>query len=109
MRVLSTAHGSLPLPVFLPDATRGVVRALDAADLEACGISGLVVNTLHLANHPGATVIDRSGGLHRFMGWHRPIVSDSGGFQVFSLARESVELARVSSRGLQYRRQKKDD
>jgi queuine tRNA-ribosyltransferase len=109
MQSFSTVHGPLPLPAFLPDATRAVVRALDAADLEACGVAALVVNTLHLANHPGATVVARAGGLHRFMGWNGPIVSDSGGFQVFSLARESADLVRVTSDGLHYRRHKKDD
>jgi queuine tRNA-ribosyltransferase len=109
MGVLPTAHGPLPLPAFLPDGTRAVVRALDAGDLEACGVVGLVVNTLHLANHPGGTVVAQAGGVHRFMGWRGPIVSDSGGFQVFSLARESADLVRVTSDGLQYRRHKKDD
>jgi len=109
MRSLPTAHGPLPLPAFLPDATRAVVRALDCSDLDSCGVAGLVVNTLHLANHPGATVVARAGGVHRFMGWRGPIVSDSGGFQVFSLARESADLVRVTRDGLQYRRHKKDD
>lgn len=109
MRTLSTAHGPLALPAFLPDGTRAVVRALDATDLDACGVQGLVVNTLHLAKHPGATVVARAGGVHRFMGWPGPIVSDSGGFQVFSLARESADLVHVTSHGMHYRRHKKDD
>src|SRR5437870_4397969 len=108
-RELITTHGPLALPAFLPDATRATVRALDAADLEACGVKGLVVNTLHLSQKPGATVVERAGGLHRFMGWQRPILSDSGGFQVFSLARESCELVRVTNHGVQFRRHKADD
>jgi queuine tRNA-ribosyltransferase len=109
MNGLPTCHGDLALPAFLPDATRAVVRTLDAGDLVACGVDALVVNTLHLSNHPGASVIARVGGVHRFMGWEGPIVSDSGGFQVLSLARESADLVSVTKRGLMYRRHKRDD
>jgi queuine tRNA-ribosyltransferase len=108
-RTLLTAHGQLALPSFLPDATRGGIRALDSSDVERCGVRALVVNTLHLSNHPGTSVINRIGGVHRFMGWNGPVVSDSGGFQVFSLAKESADLVTVSNRGLLYRRQKRDE
>jgi queuine tRNA-ribosyltransferase len=108
-QTLLTTHGPLPLPAFLPDATRGVVRCLDATDLAACHVAGLVVNTLHLSHHPGTTVVARVGGIHRYMGWSGPVVSDSGGFQVFSLAQQSSDLVRVTNRGMQYRREPRDD
>ena len=75
------------------------VRCLDAADLVACEIPGLVVNSLHLSSHPGTSLVERLGGIHRFMGWDRPVASDSGGFQVLSLARESDELVSVANKG----------
>ncbi len=103
MRALATTHGRLRLPAFLPDATRGVVRALDSADLAACGVDGLMVNTLHLSSHPGATIVSAMGGIHRFMQWPGPIASDSGGYQVFSLIHESANLGSVSRNGFTYR------
>jgi len=105
---LQTKHGRLPLPAFLPDATKGVVRTLDSVDLEAVGVSGIVVNTFHLGVHPGATLVKRVGGVHRFVGWRGPIVSDSGGFQVYSLAKENSDWVSVSKKGLQYRRHRGD-
>ena len=100
---LDTAHGSLAFPAFLPDATRGVVRALDADGVVACGITGLMVNTLHLSSRPGATVVKQMGGIHSFMGWDKPVMSDSGGFQVFSLIAENPKSGRVSKDGFVYR------
>jgi len=99
---LATAHGDLPLPAFLPDATRGLVRTLDADDVAAAGIQALMVNVLHLSSHPGASIVESLGGIHRFMGWQRPVASDSGGFQVLSLIDESG-LGSVSRRGFTYR------
>lgn len=86
---LETRRGTLPLPVFMPDATRAVVRSLDAADLPAAGVEALVVNSFHLMRSPGARLIKAAGGVHRFMGWDGPVLSDSGGFQVFSLIRQN--------------------
>lgn len=88
-RQIMTAHGALRLPVFLPDATRAGVRALDAADLRTAGVEGVVVNSFHLTRAPGAGLIKRAGGVHRFMAWDGPVVSDSGGFQVYSLIRQN--------------------
>jgi queuine tRNA-ribosyltransferase len=102
-RALSTAHGPLALPAFLPDATRAVVRGLDSADLLATGVQGLVVNVFHLQSHPGVTVVAGAGGVHGFMGWPRPVLSDSGGFQVFSLLAQSPGLGSVTKRGFTYR------
>ncbi len=100
---MRTAHGDLPLPVFLPDATRAVVRAVDAADLEGAGIRGLMVNALHVAHRPGASVVEAAGGLHRFMGWRGPVFTDSGGYQAYSLTRENKALGSVSDEGFTYR------
>lgn len=100
---LATPHGRIPLPTFLPDATRAVVKSVDAADLEACGVCALMMNALHLAVQPGAGAVARLGGLHGFAGWRRPIVTDSGGFQIFSLLRENSRYGSVSSKGFVYR------
>jgi queuine tRNA-ribosyltransferase len=104
---LATTHGPLPLPAFLPDATRAVVKALDADDLVACGVEALMVNALHLAGSPGVSRIEALGGAHAFMGWRGPIASDSGGFQAFSMiggkamgAAVAPDAAGVSDEGL---------
>ena len=107
VKYFETTHGVLKLPAFLPDATRGVVRALDADGLHGCGISGLMVNTLHLSSHPGTTVVEQLGGIHSFMGWDGPVMSDSGGFQVFSLIAENAKAGRVSKDGFAYRLDRK--
>jgi queuine tRNA-ribosyltransferase len=86
---LATAHGDIPLPAFLPDATRAGVRAVDAGDLRAAGVPAAVVNSFHLMRAPGARLIKQAGGVHAFMGWDGPLVSDSGGFQVYSLIRQN--------------------
>ena len=84
-RILDLPHGRLQLPVFLPDATMGVVRSVDATDLVGCKVQALVMNTFHLAQHPGSSTIQALGGLHKMCGWQGPIVTDSGGFQAYSL------------------------
>ena len=103
MRILNTPHGELSLPMFLPDATRGVVRTLSSEDLETSGVEALMVNILHLTSHPGVSVARSFGGLHRFMSWFHPIVSDSGGFQLFSLIDANPKNGTISSRGFSYR------
>jgi len=103
MKVLATAHGDLPLPAFLPDATRGVLRLLDTEDVRRCGMDAVMVNTLHLSSHPGGSVVRRLGGIHRFMDWDGPVASDSGGFQVLSLITQSESLGSLSDRGFTYR------
>ncbi len=102
-RTLPTEHGELALPAFLPDATRGVIRTLDWADTLGCGVQGLCVNTFHLQNRPGATVISAAGGIHGFTGWNGPVLSDSGGFQVFSLLQHDPNLGSVTPKGFIYR------
>jgi queuine tRNA-ribosyltransferase len=80
-----TAHGAIRTPVFMPVGTKGTVKALDPLELEALGGQIILGNTYHLHLRPGEEVVHELGGLHRFMGWERPILTDSGGFQVFSL------------------------
>jgi queuine tRNA-ribosyltransferase len=95
-------HGHFTFPVYLPDATQGVVRAVDAADLEACKIQGLVMNTFHLMQRPGSSTIQALGGLHRMSGWNGPIITDSGGFQAYSLIHENPKFGTLSSRGITF-------
>ncbi|MGH8927629.1 MAG: tRNA-guanine transglycosylase, partial [Acidimicrobiia bacterium] len=83
--VLHTCHGDALTPGFMPVGTRAAVRAVDVDDLEAVGAEILLANTYHLMLRPGADTIERVGGLHRFWGWAGPILTDSGGFQIFSL------------------------
>ena len=85
---LDTPRGTLAVPTFLPDATRAGVRGVSSDDLRRISIEGLVVNAFHLLRRPGARVIQSAGGIHRFMDWERPILSDSGGFQIWSLIRQ---------------------
>ena len=83
--ILSTAHGEIETPVFMPVGTHGTVKALTPDELHQLGTQVLLGNTYHLALRPGAERIAQLGGLHRFMGWDGAILTDSGGFQVFSL------------------------
>jgi queuine tRNA-ribosyltransferase len=101
--ILDTAHGPLHLPIYFPDATRGVVRTVDSRDLEACGVQGLVVNVFHLSSRPGAGLIKQAGGIHAFMDWRRPIASDSGGFQLMSMIRENPKYGTITRRGIHFR------
>jgi queuine tRNA-ribosyltransferase len=80
-----TAHGTIRTPVFMPVGTKGTVKALDPLELEQLGAQIVLGNTYHLHLRPGEDVVHDLGGLHRFMAWDRPILTDSGGFQVFSL------------------------
>lgn len=77
----------IPLPVFFPDATRAVLKTLDSADIESTKTPGILVNTFHLNNFPGGKVIKEHHGVRNFMSWHGACISDSGGFQVMSLAK----------------------
>ena len=81
-----TPHGAVKTPAFMPVGTQGAVKAMRHRDLEELGAEIILGNTYHLFLRPGDEMIARRGGLHRFIGWHKPILTDSGGFQVFSLA-----------------------
>src|SRR6266571_4200916 len=82
---LTLPHGAVETPAFMPVGTQGTVRALSPADLKAVGAGLVLANTYHLHVRPGEDVIAQLGGLHRFMAWDLPLLTDSGGFQVFSL------------------------
>jgi queuine tRNA-ribosyltransferase len=84
--VMTTAHGAVETPAFMPVGTQGAVKGVTHRDLELLGAEILLSNTYHLYLRPGDDLIARRGGLHRFIGWTKPILTDSGGYQVFSLA-----------------------
>ncbi len=97
--VLTTDHGEVRTPAFMPVGTQATVKALAPEDLAELGVEILLANTYHLHLRPGADVIRRLGGLHRFMAWGGPILTDSGGYQVFSLA----ELREIDPDGVTFR------
>jgi queuine tRNA-ribosyltransferase len=105
---LSLPHGRFELPVYLPDATLGVVRAIDATDLEQCRIQGAVMNTFHLMQRPGTSTIQALGGLHTMSAWHRPIVTDSGGFQAYSLIQQNAKYGTISDEGITFKPESAD-
>jgi len=96
---LITPHGSVPTPVFLPVGSQGTVKTLTPDDLKSLGVGMILANTYHLYLRPGVEIIGKLGGLHKFMAWEGPILTDSGGFQVFSLG----HLRRVSDEGALFR------
>jgi queuine tRNA-ribosyltransferase len=96
-------HGTLQLPAFLPDGTLGVVRAVDAADLRAAGTQALVMNTFHLMQKPGSSTIQALGGLHTMSAWEGPIITDSGGFQAYSVVRENPKHGSLTDKGINFR------
>ena len=96
---LRTPHGVVQTPAFMPVGTQGAVKAMRHADVATAGAEIILGNTYHLFLRPGDELIARRGGLHRFIGWDRPILTDSGGFQVFSLAERRV----ISEEGAQFR------
>ncbi len=95
---IRTRHGEIQTPIFMPVGTRGTVKALAPEDLAACGAQIILGNTYHLYLRPGCEVLSAFGGLHGFMGWNGPILTDSGGFQVFSLAK----ISRVGEEGFAF-------
>jgi len=94
-----TGHGAVDTPAFMPVATQGSVKSLAPSDLLAAGAQIVLANTYHLMLRPGHELVRELGGLHRFMGWDGPILTDSGGFQVFSLAK----LRRIGAEGVEFR------
>ncbi|PWT73943.1 MAG: tRNA guanosine(34) transglycosylase Tgt [Proteobacteria bacterium] len=95
---LSLAHGTVDTPAFMPVGTYGAVKSLSPADVFDCGVQMVLSNTFHLWLRPGLDVIEAHGGLHRFMGWNGPILTDSGGYQVFSLG----ALRKISEEGVRF-------
>ncbi|HZD21212.1 MAG TPA: tRNA guanosine(34) transglycosylase Tgt [Burkholderiales bacterium] len=96
--LLELAHGRVETPAFMPVGTYGAVKAVSPAELRELGAQIVLSNTFHLWLRPGLEVIERHGGLHRFMGWGGPILTDSGGFQVFSLG----ALRKIAEEGVQF-------
>ena len=96
---MRTAHGDIDTPAFMPVATQGTVKGLTPSDLKAAGAQILLANTYHLLLRPGHDVVRELGGLHRFMRWDGPILTDSGGFQVWSLS----GLRKISETGVEFR------
>src|SRR5690606_5907354 len=96
---LTTPHGTVSTPVFMPVGTQGTVKGMTPEELEELGAEIILSNTYHLYLRPGPDVVREAGGLHRFTGWRRPILTDSGGFQVFSLA----ALRRIERHGVWFR------
>src|SRR5947208_7316277 len=90
--ILQTAHGDVPTPAFMPVGTKGTVKSLAPDELHAIGSTIVLGNTYHLHFRPGDELIAELGGLHEFMGWDGPILTDSGGFQVFSLRDTLLEV-----------------
>src|SRR5690606_4317398 len=96
---LKTSHGVVETPVFMPVGTQASVKALDPRELIEAGTQIILANTYHLFVRPGLEIISAAGGLHRFMNWTLPILTDSGGFQVFSLAK----IRRITEHGVEFR------
>jgi queuine tRNA-ribosyltransferase len=97
--VMTTAHGDVETPAFMPVGTQGAVKGVTGRDLDAIGTEIMLSNTYHLYLRPGDDLIARRGGLHRFIGWDKPILTDSGGYQVFSLA----ERRTITEEGARFR------
>jgi len=93
---IKTVHGDIKVPFFMPDATRGFIKSLSNGDLEKLKMGPMVVNTYHLYSRPGIKKIKKAGGIHKFMNWNGPLLSDSGGFQVFSLIHQNPLMGTIT-------------
>ena len=96
--ILHTPRGPVQTPVFMPVGTKGTVKGLTPEDLREVGAGIVLGNTYHLYLRPGSDLVKSAGGLHSFMGWNGPILTDSGGYQVFSLA----DTRRISEEGVEF-------
>ncbi len=97
--ILTTPHGTIDTPVFMPVATRGAIRALTIKDIEEIGFDIILSNTYHLYIRPGTDLLQKADGLHKFIDYHKPILTDSGGFQVFSLS----DLCKIFDNGVEFK------
>lgn len=100
MKEMTVRGLNVALPIFCPDATRGVVRTLPMASVAQAGVTGLIMNTYHLMTQPGEDLIAAAGGVKAFTGWPGLVITDSGGFQVFSLAYSAKGKAKISDDGV---------
>jgi queuine tRNA-ribosyltransferase len=96
--VIHTDRGDVPTPIFMPVGTQGTVKAVEHRELDELGARIVLANTYHLYLRPGTALLERAGGLHGFMNWRKPILTDSGGYQVFSLA----ALRRIDEEGVEF-------
>jgi queuine tRNA-ribosyltransferase len=97
--ILETLHGEIRTPIFMPVGTQATVKALTPDHLKGIGTQILLGNTYHLNLRPGSELVQKLGGLHKFMNWDQPILTDSGGFQVFSLS----ELRKITEEGIHFK------
>ncbi|MBU0722044.1 tRNA guanosine(34) transglycosylase Tgt [Patescibacteria group bacterium] len=93
---IKTNHGVIKTPFFMPDATRGFVKLIDNQTLNKINVPAMVVNTLHLYLQPGIKIIKKAKGIHNFIAWDKPLLSDSGGFQVFSLIHKNAKMGKIT-------------
>ncbi len=109
---LTTAHGEVDTPCFMPVGTQGTVKMLSNRDLDDCGAQIILANAYHLSLRPGIEIIKEAGGLHKFMGWSKPILTDSGGYQIFSMAsspskpnvsNKKTSVFRVTDEGVEFK------
>jgi len=101
--VLETRNGVIQTPFFMPDATRASVRGIANEQLDQIGIEAMVVNTYHIYLRPGVDVTCQAGGVHKFMKWEKPLLSDSGGYQVYSLIHQKPDMGRITEKGAEFR------
>ena len=97
--IIPTAHGDIPTPIFMPVGTLGTVKSVSVEELEEMGSKIILGNTYHLYLKPGMEIMRQAGGLHKFMNWDKPILTDSGGFQVFSLS----DMRHINENGVEFR------
>ncbi len=100
---IKTKNGGIETPFFMPDATRGYIKSLSRKDLDSLGMGSMVVNTYHLYLSPGMKIIKKVGGIHKFMNWSKPLLSDSGGYQVFSLVHKNPKMGKITDNEVIFR------
>ncbi len=103
VKKIKTKSGELQTPFFMPDATRGFVKSMSGKDLEDAGVGPMVVNTYHLYLQPKIDLIKKAKGIHKFMSWDKPLLSDSGGYQVFSLIHKNPQMGKITDDGVEFR------
>ena len=96
--IFTTPHGEIHTPVFMPVGTKATVKSLDYKDLESLNTEIILSNTYHLEMRPGSDLVQKMGGLHKWMNWNKPILTDSGGFQVFSLSKSN----KITEEGVEF-------
>lgn len=101
--IIHTSHGDVRTPVFMPVGTVGSVKSLTPDDLKELGAQIILANNYHLYLRPGPRAVKKMGGIHQFIGWDRPILTDSGGFQLMSLSRQNINLCRIDDQGVTFK------